>query len=105
MTFFLPLLLTAAVFAPCKRAVPLNFAVEFDDTAQETDFRLEASLQTAANARPALVVSSAASSAVTSAEYGFSVSAAEAAAGVKAHAASDASSSAGARTRMMSSPS
>ena len=36
--------------------MPLNFVVVFEDTAHEIDFRLEASLQAAVKATPALVV-------------------------------------------------
>ena len=56
VTFFLPDLLAEAVLWPCRRIVPLNFVVVFDDTAQVIDLRFAASLQAAANATPALVV-------------------------------------------------
>jgi hypothetical protein len=56
VTFFLPLLLTEAVLWPCRRIVPLNFAVELDDTAQLIDLRLEASFHAAANVSAAVFV-------------------------------------------------
>ena len=62
MTFFLPVLLAEAVLWPCRRIVPLIFAVVFADTAQVIDLRFAASLQAAANATPALVVATGAAS-------------------------------------------
>ena len=38
---------TAPVVLPCRRIVPVNFAVELEETVQEIDFLLEASLQVA----------------------------------------------------------
>ena len=54
VTFFLPVLLADAVLWPCRRIVPLSFAVVFADTAQLIDLRFAASLHAAANASAGL---------------------------------------------------